>query len=45
MGSFSDIKKITERTIKRLEKENRGVDVVVENAGISMRCKFAEYSF
>jgi dehydrogenase/reductase SDR family protein 7B len=45
MTNYADVRKITASIIGRLEKKNRKLDVVIENAGVSMRCEFTNYAF
>lgn len=45
MTNYKEVKNITERYIKGLESNGQKIDVVVENAGLSMRCEFINYSF
>jgi len=45
MTDYDQIEKVSDEVIKSLESQGRKLDVLVENAGISMRCEFLEYSF
>ena len=45
MTEYDTVRVITKKVIENLEAENRKLDVVVENAGVSMRCAFKNYAF
>lgn len=45
MCDFAAIEKVTQRVIEELEAKNEKLDIVVENAGVSMRCRFRDYHF
>lgn len=45
MTDYQSVKVVTNRVIDQLEREGRKLDVVVENAGVSMRCEFKDYNF
>lgn len=45
MSHFDEIEQVTNKVISGLERNGKKIDVVVENAGISMRCDFRDYSF
>ena len=45
MSNFDEIEQITGKVIKDIESSGRKLDVVVENAGVSMRCLFKDYNF
>lgn len=38
MTDYEEIEQVTKNVIKKLEDQKRKLDVVVENAGVSMRC-------
>ncbi|KAL4474792.1 hypothetical protein ABPG74_001488 [Tetrahymena malaccensis] len=45
MSKTKEVIKQTEDFIKDLEKQNKKLDIVIENAGVSMRSEFKDYSF
>lgn len=45
MMNYEEIEKVTKEVIQKLEASGKKLDIVVENAGISMRCEFKDYSF
>lgn len=45
MTNYEEVKKVTNTLIDRLEANGKKIDVVVENAGLSMRSEFTKYSF
>jgi NADP-dependent 3-hydroxy acid dehydrogenase YdfG len=45
MTDYEGVRTITDKLIKRLEKDGKKLDIVVENAGLSMRCEFKDMAF
>jgi short-subunit dehydrogenase len=45
MAKFEEVRSITRKFIEGLEAQGKKIDVIVENAGLSMRCEFINYSF
>ena len=45
MVDYDAVRAITNEVIEDLEKNHKKLDVVVENAGVSMRSQFKDYSF
>ena len=45
MSDYDAVRAVTEKVIEDLEKQNRKLDVVVENAGVGMRCAMEDYNF
>ena len=45
MTDFDTVRAVTTEVVKNLENKGQKLDVVVENAGVSMRCEFKDYSF
>jgi short-subunit dehydrogenase len=45
MTDYKEVRRLTQQLIERLESNGKKIDIVVENAGLSMRCKFIDYSF
>jgi NADP-dependent 3-hydroxy acid dehydrogenase YdfG len=38
MADFKEVRRLTQKLIEGLEAKGKRIDVVVENAGLSMRC-------
>lgn len=45
MTKYDEIEQVTRNVVEDLEGKGMGLDIVVENAGISMRCDFKDYNF
>ncbi|EGR27199.1 short-chain dehydrogenase reductase, putative [Ichthyophthirius multifiliis] len=45
MSKTTEILEKSQRFIEDLEKKNQKLDIIIENAGLSMRCAFEEYPF
>jgi short-subunit dehydrogenase len=45
MTDFPEVEKVTKEILRQLESSNSRLDVLVENAGVSMRCEFLHYAF
>ena len=45
MTNFDQVDKVSAQVIGDLEKNNKKLDILVENAGVSMRCEFVDYAF
>src|SRR5690242_9017878 len=45
MTNYGELEKGTREVLERLEAQGKRLDVVVENAGVSMRCEFKDYAF
>jgi dehydrogenase/reductase SDR family member 7 len=45
MTDYKEVRRLTQQLIEKLESNGKKIDIVVENAGIAMRCKFINFSF
>lgn len=45
MTDYPSVEKLTQEILADLESKGKKLDMVVENAGVSMRCEFVNYSF
>lgn len=45
MMDYGQVREVTGRIVGELEAKGKRLDVVVENAGVSMRCLFENYHF
>lgn len=45
MSDFGEVERVTKEVLGKLEGTGQRLDIVVENAGISMRAEFKDYDF
>jgi len=45
MSNFTEVETVTQEVLATLVRNGKKLDVVVENAGISMRCDFVDFAF
>ena len=45
MSDYAAVEKVTNEVLGELEKNGKKLDVIVENAGVGMRCQLKDFSF